>query len=92
MISDGRGTCFATRILIHKNERSQEHVEEELRTKAGCVRTIFLDAPQRLDRVQHVDTLLYFAGPESAILIRAYRAAHGRCSATSPECEWSRRS
>ena len=34
----------------------------------GCLRSVFLAAPQRLDLVQHVDTLLYFADPQNVIL------------------------
>lgn len=68
LITDGRGTCFFTRIFLHKNHRSRRFIEKELREKVGCSRSVFLAAPQRLDFLQHVDTMLYFADPENAIL------------------------
>ena len=68
LISDGRGTCFLTEIVVDKNRGHAEAVRRDLKDKAGCVRTVFLEAPQRLDVVQHVDTLLYFADPQNAIL------------------------
>ena len=43
-------------------------IEKELSDKAGCLRSVFLAAPQRLDSFQHVDTLLYFADPQNVIL------------------------
>lgn len=68
LLSDGRGSCFATGILVAKNRGNAPFVERELREKAGCRRTVFLAAPQRLDFIQHVDTLLAFADAETAIL------------------------
>lgn len=66
--SDGMGSCFAGRVLFAKNGGDRPFVERELREKLGCRRSVFLASPQRLDFVQHVDTLLFFAGPEDAVL------------------------
>jgi len=68
LITDGRGTCFFTRVFLDKNDRSRSFIEKELADKVGCLRSVFLSAPQRLDTVQHVDTLLYFADPQNVIL------------------------
>jgi len=68
LITDGRGTCFLTRVFLDKNHRSRDFVEKELAKKVGCVRSVFLDSPQRLDLAQHVDTLLYFADPQNVVL------------------------
>jgi hypothetical protein len=68
LITDGRGTCFFTRVFLDKNDRSRDFIEKELADKAGCLRSVFLAAPQRLDSFQHVDTLLYFADPQNVIL------------------------
>lgn len=68
VLSDGAGTCFAGRVLFAKNGGDRAFVERELREKLACRRSIFLASPQRLDFVQHVDTLLYLAGPEDVVL------------------------
>jgi len=68
LITDGRGTCFLTRVVIDKNSGDADGVRVDLKDRAGCVRTVFLEAPQRLDVIQHVDTLLYFADPQNVIL------------------------
>jgi len=68
LLGDGRGSCFATRVLLAQNGDDRARVEDELRRKLGCRRLLLMSAPQRLDRVQHVDTLLAFADPENAIL------------------------
>lgn len=68
LISDGRGTCFLTRIVLDKNGGDEDAVRRDLKDRAGCRRTIFLEAPQRLDMVQHIDTLLYFADAQNVIL------------------------
>ncbi len=68
LISDGRGTCFSTRVLLDKNGGDEARVRRLLEEQAGCLRTVFLEAPGRLDFVQHVDTLLYFADQRNAIL------------------------
>jgi len=68
LLSDGRGTCFATQVMIDKNGGARERVERELREGLGCARTLFLSAPKRLDEVQHVDTLLFFADAENVVL------------------------
>ena len=68
LITDGRGTCFFTRVFLDKNDQSRDFIEKELADKVGCLRSVFLAAPQRLDFFQHVDTLLYFADPQNVIL------------------------
>jgi hypothetical protein len=68
LLGDGRGTCFMTGIVLDKNRRNAERVRADLRDRAGCARSVFLRAPQRLDPVQHVDTLLFFADEENAVL------------------------
>jgi agmatine/peptidylarginine deiminase len=68
VVTDGRGTCFSTRILVAKNGGDRTRVERALREDLGCQRSVFLAAPQRLDFIQHVDTLLYFADAENAVL------------------------
>ena len=68
VVTDGRGSCFATQILVAKNGGDRPRVERELREQAGCQRTLFLAAPQRLDFIQHVDTLLYFADAQNVVL------------------------
>ena len=68
LITDGRGTCFFSRILLQRNSQARSSIERELREKLGCIRSIFLPAPQRLDLLQHVDTMLYFADPQNVIL------------------------
>jgi agmatine/peptidylarginine deiminase len=68
VVTDGRGTCFSTRILLAKNGGDRLGVERALRETLGCQRSIFLAAPQRLDFIQHVDTLLYFADAENVVL------------------------
>lgn len=68
VVSDGAGTCFAGRVLFAKNGDDRPFVERELREKLGCRRSVFLASPERLDFVRHVDTLLFFAGPEDAVL------------------------
>ena len=68
LITDGRGTCFFTRIFLDQNDRSHDAIEQELRDQVGCLRAIFLSAPQRLDFSQHVDTLLYFADSQNVVL------------------------
>lgn len=68
LITDGRGTCFLTRVVVDKNSRDAESVRVNLKDRAGCVHTVFLEAPQRLDANQHVDTLLYFSDPQNAVL------------------------
>jgi hypothetical protein len=68
LITDGRGTCFFTRVFLDKNPKSRDLIEKELADQVGCLRSVFLAAPQRLDTVQHVDTLLYFADPQNLIL------------------------
>jgi hypothetical protein len=68
LITDGRGTCFLTDVVLDKNDGNEQRVRDELREKAGCARTVLLAAPQRLDFLQHVDTLLYFADPQNVIL------------------------
>jgi hypothetical protein len=68
LVTDGRGSCFFTKGFLHKNRRGRSFIERELREKVGCSRAVFLAAPQRLDFLQHVDTLLYFVDPENVIL------------------------
>jgi hypothetical protein len=68
LITDGRGSCFMTEVVLDKNEGDEQRVRDQLREKAGCARTVLLEAPQRLDFLQHVDTLLYFADPQNVIL------------------------
>lgn len=68
LISDGRGSCFLTRVLLDQNAHSRDSIEKQLADEVGCLRAVFLAAPQRLDFIQHVDTLLYFADPQNVIL------------------------
>jgi hypothetical protein len=68
LITDGRGTCFLTDVVLDKNGGDEQRVRDELRAKVGCARTVLLAAPQRLDFLQHVDTLLYFADPQNVIV------------------------
>ena len=68
LITDGRGSCFLTRVFLDQNPQSRDSAEKELADKVGCLRSVFLAAPQRLDQFQHVDTLLYFADPQNVIL------------------------
>ena len=67
VLSDGRGGCFATSILLAKNGQDRPFVDREL-GRVGCRRVIYLASPQRLDFIQHVDTLLYVADPENVVL------------------------
>jgi hypothetical protein len=67
VLSDGRGGCFATRILLAQNRDDHPFVEREL-ARVGCRRLITLASPQRLDAIQHVDTLLYVADSENVVL------------------------
>ncbi|HEX5064593.1 MAG TPA: agmatine deiminase family protein [Myxococcota bacterium] len=67
VLSDGRGTCFATSILLAQNRQDRPFVDGEL-ARVGCRRVVYLASPQRLDFVQHVDTLLYVADPENVVL------------------------
>src|SRR5262249_11549878 len=67
VLSDGRGGCFATRILLAQNRDDRPFVDREL-GRVGCRRVIALASPQRLDSIQHVDTLLYVADPENVVL------------------------
>ena len=68
LITDGGGTCFLTKVFLDKNDRSREFIHKELADKVGCVRSVFLDAPQRLDPIQHVDMQLYFADRQNVVL------------------------
>jgi hypothetical protein len=77
LLSDGRGTCFATRVLLAKNGGDRPRVEREL-SRVGCRRMVFLAAPEQLDFVQHVDTLLYVADPETLVLSMPTRAESDR--------------
>jgi len=45
----------------------RDSVDREL-GRVGCRRVLYLASPQRLDFVQHVDTLLYVADPENVVL------------------------
>ena len=67
VLSDGRGGCFATRILLAQNHEDRPFVDREL-ARVGCRRVIVLASPQRLDPIQHVDTLLYVADSENVVL------------------------
>ena len=67
VLSDGRGGCFATRILLAQNRDDRPFVDREL-ARVGCRRVITLASPQRLDAIQHVDTLLYVADSENVVL------------------------
>jgi len=67
VLSDGRGGCFATRILLAQNREDHPFVDREL-ARVGCRRVIVLTSPQRLDAIQHVDTLLYVADSENVVL------------------------
>ena len=67
VLSDGRGTCFATSILLAQNRQDRPFVDREL-GHVGCQRVVTLASPQRLDFVQHVDTLLYVADAENVVL------------------------
>ena len=67
VVSDGAGTCFSTPVLLAKNGGDRAAVERALR-ELGCRRHETLLAPQHLDFIQHVDTLLYFASPTDAVL------------------------
>ncbi len=68
LVTDGRGTCFLTRGILRKNERSREALERELNDKLGCSQSVFLTAPKHLDPLQHVDTMLAFTDAENAVL------------------------
>ena len=68
LLSDGRGSCFLTEIVLDQTEGDAARIPRDLRDRAGCARSFFLKAPQRLDFVQHVDTLLFFADAENAVL------------------------
>lgn len=67
VLSDGRGGCFATSILLAQNGQDRPFVDREL-GRVGCRHVLYLASPQRLDFVQHVDTLLYVADPENVVL------------------------
>lgn len=68
LITDGRGSCFLTDVVLDKNGGDEQWVRDQLREKVGCARTVLLAAPQRLDFLQHIDTLLYFADPQNVIV------------------------
>jgi len=67
IVTDGAGSCFSTPVLVAKNGGDAAFVERALR-ELGCRRSVNLLAPQHLDFIQHVDTLLYFASPTDVVL------------------------
>jgi hypothetical protein len=67
IVTDGAGTCFSTPVLVAKNGGDGAFVDGALR-KLGCRRSVKLLAPQHLDFIQHVDTLLYFASSTDVVL------------------------